>query len=104
MKVVIRKKVHQSIASFYAAALQLHDALDEQVVMNKKRRLYAALIDLGNYADIYPKARLKEEWIRNGYREFICEDFHFAYLIQTTQSGEQIVTIEDAVHSLLYHN
>ncbi len=103
MKVFIDKTVHASIEEFYDATLFLHCVLDEQTVINKINRLYDSMEALGNYARIYPLARLKQEWIEKGYREFICEDFHFAYQIYTLPDGEEIVRIHDACHSLIYY-
>lgn len=102
MKVYIDNHVHQQIELFYENALLLHEALDEITIKKKIDRLYDALESLGTYAQIYPLARYKEEWIKLGYKEFICEDFHFAYQIYTLEDGTEIVRIHDAVHSLLY--
>lgn len=102
MKVIVSKKVYDNIAAFYGAALLLHETLDEITVNNKIDRLEAALKSLGNYPYLYPYARLKKEWIDLNYREFICEDFHFAYQIAKNDKSEICVFIEDAVHSLLY--
>lgn len=102
MKVYVDKRVHRQIESFYENALLLHEALDEITIKRKVDRLYDALEGLGTYAQIYPLARYKKEWIILGYREFICEDFHFAYQIYTIEDGTEIVRIHDAVHSLLY--
>lgn len=102
MKVYVDKRVHRQIESFYENALLLHEALDEITIKRKIDRLYDALEGLGTYAQIYPLARYKKEWIILGYREFICEDFHFAYQIYTIEDGTEIVRIHDAVHSLLY--
>jgi len=102
MKVYIDKRVHYQIESFYENALLLHEALDEITIKKKIDRLYDALGSLGIYTQIYPLARYKKEWIKLGYREFICEDFHFAYQIYTLEDGLGIVRIHDAVHSLLY--
>ena len=105
MIVRIDSSVHVQIAEFYAISLALHPTLDEKVVENKKMRLYAALRSLESYATIYPRARYKQAWIDAGYREFIAEDFHFAYKIYTIkETGEQVAYIVDACHSLLYHN
>lgn len=103
MRVFIDKNVHLSIEEFYDAALLLHNALDEQTILSKVNRLYEAMEALGSYARIYPLARLKGEWIEKEYREFICEDFHFAYQIYMLPNGEEIVRIHDACHSLIYH-
>lgn len=103
MRVVIDKGVHASIDEFYDTALFLHRALDEETILNKMGRLYDAMEALGKYARIYPLARLKKEWIEKEYREFICEDFHFAYQIYTLPNGEEIVRIHEACHSFIYH-
>lgn len=103
MKVYIDKRVHDEIMEFYAVALSRHITLDEITVMKKVDRLYDALESLGDFAGIYPMARLKSEWVVKGYREFLCEDFHFAFQIYTLDDGESIVRVHDAVHSLLYH-
>ena len=103
MKVYIDKAVHEEIMSFYRAALAHHITLDEITVLKKIDRLYDALESLGDYAEIYPYARLKPDWISKGYHEFICEDFHFAYQIYQLGGGEMIVRVHDAVHSLLYY-
>lgn len=103
MRVYIDKTVHEEIMSFYRAALAHHVTLDEITVMKKIDRLYDALESLGDYAGIYPHARLKPDWISKGYQEFICEDFHFAYQVCQLEDGERIVRVHDAVHSLLYY-
>jgi hypothetical protein len=104
MQVLISKIVHLAIEDFYDIALKRHPALDEETVMKKVERLYSAMESLGKYAHIYPLARYKREWVKKGYKEFICEDFHFAYRIVENESGEEFALIEDACHSLLYHN
>jgi len=48
-------------------------------------------------------ARVKAEWVKEGYREMICEDFHFAFDLVDLDNGETIVYVFDAVHSLLNH-
>ena len=103
MKVYIDNAVHEEARSFYQAALAHHITLDEETVLKKIDRLYDALESLGNYAGIYPCARLKPDWISKGYHEFICEDFHFAYQVYRLEDGEMIVRVHDAVHSLLYY-
>ena len=102
MRVFIDKEVHRQIESFYEAAMAHHITLDEATVIKKIDRLYDALESLGTYAEIYPIARLKSDWISKGYQEFICEDFHFAFKVEQMISGERIVIVHDAVHSLLY--
>lgn len=102
MKIFIDKRVHQVIDEFYEYALLKHDALDEVTILKKVQRLYDALDALKLYARIYPIARLKKEWIEKEYREYICEDFHFAYQIYSIEDGSEIVRIHDACHSFLY--
>lgn len=103
MEVYIDKEVHEELVSFYQAALRHHEALDEATVVNKISRLYNALDSLGDTAEIYPGARLKKDWISKGYREFLCEDFHFAYQIYELDDGERIVRVHEVVHSMSYH-
>ena len=104
MEVYIDKLVHQKIEQFYDIAMELHESLDFVTILKKEQRLYDALASLGRYAKIYSLARYNNEWRRKGYKEFICEDFHFAYQIYTLDDGEEIVRIHDAVHSLLNYN
>lgn len=52
------------------------------------QRLYDAMESLGQYVHIYPLARYKNDWIKKGYQEFICEDFYFAYTIVENEYGE----------------
>lgn len=102
MEVFIEKLVHQQIVEFYEVAMSKHITLDENVVSHKIKRLYDAIELLGRYAEAYSVARLKREWITNGYREYVFEDFHFAYQIYTREDGSRIVRVHDACHSLLY--
>lgn len=104
MKLVVSHKVHQAIDSFYDAAILRHrHTLSYETVEQKKDRLYDGLESLSDYAAIFPKARLKQEWIDAGWHEFICEDFHFAYERTYDSHGGDLIIIHDAVHSLLYH-
>lgn len=104
MKILISPLVHQAIDEFYDYALLNHETLDEITVIKKKDRLYDALESLRNHARIHPKARLKQDWIDNGYYECIVENFHFAYYVAETGVAEDVVVVVDACHSLLYHN
>ncbi len=104
MRLVVSHNVHQAIDSFYDAAILRHwHSLSYETVEQKKNRLYDGLASLEDYAFIFPKARLKKEWMDAGWQEFICEDFHFAYECTQDCHGEDLVIIHDAVHSLLYH-
>lgn len=104
MKILISPLVHEVIDEFYEYALRKHEALDEVTITKKKDRLYDVMESLGSYARIHPKARLRQDWIDNGYYECIAEDFHFAYYVAEDEIGEDVVVIVDACHSLLYHN
>lgn len=104
MKVLIDKNVHAVIEQFYDYALLKHEALDEIIVLKKVQRLYESLEGLGKCAQIYPFARLKKEWVEKKYREFICDDFHFAYQICICDDGTEVVRVYDACHSFLYTN
>lgn len=88
---------------FYAVSMQLHPTLDWETVIAKEARLYAAMKQLETLYSVFPKARLRSGWIELGYREMIVEDFHIAYKVKRTESGEDVVAVYDAVHSLLYH-
>ena len=101
MRVVIDNKAHYAIEEFYSMSMALHPSLSYEAVEAKKCRLYAAIHNLSIYATIYPLARIRQEWRKEGYREMICEDFHFAFDIVDLDTGETIVYIFDAVHSLL---
>lgn len=103
MRIIIDNEVHLVIENFYRAAMSRHITLGYQTVEDKKNRLYDAIEDLRYNHRIYPKARLKQDWIDAGWQEFICEDFHFAFEMGYDRYGEEVVYVHDAVHSLLYH-
>ena len=44
------------------------------------------------------------DWKRKGYLDFMYEDFHFAFRVAVLSSGEMVVSVEDARHSLLFHD
>jgi truncated hemoglobin YjbI len=102
MIVIIEERVHQVIDEFYDYALAHHEALDYETILKKVNRLYAALESLAVKGLIYPKARLKEEWTKQGYKEFIYEDFHFAFQIYEIENQIKVVRVHDACHSLTY--
>lgn len=104
MRVLIKEKVYQSVAAFYEAALERHPALDEQTVRNKEERLYHALLSLGETYFLYHSPRYIDEWRKAGYLDFIYEDFHFAFQVSVLPSGEMVVAVEDARHSLHFHD
>lgn len=101
MRVQIDHAVHLQIDEFYMMSMQLHPTLDEATVEAKKNRLYEAVRAVGMHPTIYPMARVRKDWVEQGYREMICEDFHFAFDLVDLEDGETIVYIFDAIHSLL---
>ena len=104
MRIIIEKRVDQAIDAFYDASILKHwHTLSYETVERKKNRLYDGLESLADYATIFSKARLKQEWVDNDWQEFICEDFHFAYEITVDAHGEKVIVVHDAVHSFLYY-
>ena len=103
MNAVVDSVVWEKIDAFYDAALARHVTLGEETVIKKKNRLVSSLDDLGKCPALYAKTRQKDEWLSAGWREYICEDFHFAYEICEDDNGDDYVWIRDAVHSLLYY-
>ena len=104
MRIIIEPWVHQAIDNFYDAAILRHwHTLSYETVENKKQRLYAGIRSLSEYYTIFGNARMKQEWIKEGWQEFICEDFHFAYEVVLDKDGGKMIIVKDAVHSLLYH-
>ena len=103
MRLVVSHKVHQAIDNFYDAAILRHwHTLSYETVENKKQRLYAGLQSLSEYYRIFGTARMKKEWVKEQWQEFICEDFHFAYEVMLDKDGQIMIIVKDAVHSLLY--
>ena len=78
-----------------------HPLLSEQTVLAKKNRLISSLQIL-SITQGFKKAQYNRQWIANGWRELIVEDFHFAFEVAKTSEGEHVVIVRDAVHSLLY--
>ena len=104
MRIIIEERVDQAIDAFYDASILRHwHTLSYETVERKKNRLYDGLESLADYATIFPKARLKQEWIDNDWQEFICEDFHFAYEICRDEVEGDFVWVHDAVHCVLYY-
>lgn len=103
MKVVIDDVVHTKIEEFYTIAMALHPTLDVRTVDAKKTRLYVAVRRIGIFPEHFPVARVKKDWIKKGYKEMICEDFHFAFDYVLSDKGEIIVYVFDVVHSKLNH-
>ena len=73
MRIIIEECVDQAIDTFYDASILKHwHTLSYETVERKKNRLYDGLESLADYATIFSKARLKQEWIDNEWQEFIC--------------------------------
>ena len=104
MRVIIREAVYQSVEDFYVAAMEKHPTLDIQTVLNKEERLYSALEALGETYYLYNEPRYVIDWKLKGYLDFMYEDFHFAYHLAVLPTGEMVVAVEDARHSLLFHD
>lgn len=104
MRVLVRDKVYDEVERFYVAAMENHPTLDLQTVLNKEERLFRALQRLGETYFLYGEPRYIQEWKDAGYSDFIVEDFHFAFHVSVLPSGELIVAVEDARHSLMFHD
>ncbi len=104
MRVIIRDTVYQAVDEFYEAAMNNHPTLDMQTVLNKEDRMYRALQTLGHTYYLHNEARYVLDWKRRGYRDFIYEDFHFGFRVVSLPSGELVVSVEDARHSLTFHD
>lgn len=104
MRLVVSKKVAEKVAAFYDYAIEHHPSLDRNTVIRKEKRMMESLQFLTIFPEAYGFARFNQEWVKAGYREFVCEDFHFAYTIRSLKSGERVVLVMDATHSLLYHD
>lgn len=103
MKLIVSPKVRHEILAFYAEALKRYPTLDESVIRKKVDRLFDSLGALTQYPGAYASARVRPDWKSAGYREYLCEDFHFAYEICLDIDGEECILVVDAVHSLLNH-
>lgn len=104
MRVYIESRVYEVMRDFYDISIDLHPSLDYETVIRKIIRLEQAMYDFAKHARIFHKEPYRRDWKEKGYFEFEHEDFHFAYRVYQTESGEQIVRYHDAVHSLLNHN
>ena len=104
MRVIVHEAVYQAVDEFYAAAIKKHPTLDMATVLKKEDRMYKALQSLGNTYYLYRESRHIVEWKRKGYLDFIYEEFHFAFHVVVLPSGEMVVAVEDARHSLLFHD
>ena len=104
MRVIVHERVYMAVDEFYAAAIAKHPALDLETVLKKEERMYNALGSLGKTYYLYQESRYILDWKRKKYLDFIYEDFHFAFHVVALHSGELVVSVEDARHSLLFHD
>lgn len=104
MRVIVKDTVYQAVEEFYEAAMENHPSLDIRTVLKKEERMYRALQSLGRTYYLYQAPHFIQEWKDKGYSDFIYEDFHFAFLVSVIPSGELVVSVEDARHSLLFHD
>lgn len=104
MKVYIDHRVYEVMQNFYDISIDLHPSLDYETISRKIVRLEQAMYDFAKHALIFHKDPYRRDWKENGYYEFEHEDFHFAYRVYISESGELVVRYHDAVHSLLNHN
>lgn len=104
MRVIVHERVYEAVDAFYAASIAKHPSLDLQTVLNKEDRLYNALQTLGKSYYLYGEPRYILDWKQKGYSDFIFEDFHFAFHVVVLPTGELVVSVEDARHSLLFHD
>ncbi|MCQ2310867.1 MAG: hypothetical protein MJZ64_03855 [Paludibacteraceae bacterium] len=104
MKILVEPLAEQSLLDFYAQSMRLHPTLSEETVHTKIDRLAIAVKEFARYAHITHKEPFRLDWKELEYCEFIYEDIHIAYKIERLVSGEEIMHIYDAVHSLLNHN
>jgi len=104
MRVIVDTKVRQTLYDFYAEAILLHPTLDETTVHAKVDRLMNLMEKLGEFPDKYPLAKYNRQWVQKRYRDFVSEDVHFAYKVIKLETGEKVVYVTDACHSLLYHD
>lgn len=101
MRVVVSPIVRAKIKNFYQAAMTNHPLLSEETVMKKMNRMFVCL-EILSITQGFKKAQYNRQWIANGWRELIVEDFHFAFEVVKTSGGEPMVIVRDVVHSLLY--
>jgi len=103
MRLVVDDAVQDKLDEFYRVAVIRHETLDERTAMAKKQRMIQSLGTL-EYCQGFRKARLKRDWIRQGWHEYICEGFIFAYEVAAdTETGERFVWVRDVEYGSLYY-
>ena len=104
MKVRVDNRVYEVMEDFYDKSMDAHPTLDYETVIRKTLRLEQAMCDFAEQAEIFHRTPYRKDWQEKGYREFVHEDFHFAYKVYQTSDGEKVVQFHDACHSLLNYN
>ena len=103
MRVLIDELVFKKINDFYYAALLNHPSLTKETVDRKIWRMEQRLRTLERMQG-FRKAWLKPEWVEQGWHEFLCEGFVFAYEVCIDETtDEQFVWVRDVIYSSLYH-
>lgn len=103
MRVFIDNLVFEKVNDFYYAAMQNHITLTKETVDRKILRMERGLQTLCQMQG-FRMAWLKQDWIVQGWHEFICEGFVFAYEVCVDEiTGENFVWVRDVVHGSLYH-
>lgn len=103
MKVLVDELVYKKIHDFYCAALLNHPSLTKETVDRKIWRMEKGLQILSQMQG-FRTAWLNQDWIKQGWHEFLCEGFVFAYEVCIDgATNEQFVWIRDVVHGSLYH-
>ena len=104
MRVIVRDKVYEALDEFYAVSMKRHPTLDLQTVLNKENRLFEALQSLGENYFLCREPRYILDWRRKGYKDFMYENFHFAFHVAVLPTGEMVVAVEDVRHDLMFHD
>jgi hypothetical protein len=83
--------VFEKVNDFYYAAMQNHITLTKETVNRKIWRMERGLQTLSQMQG-FRMAWLKQDWIAQGWHEFICEEFVFAYEVCFDEAtGEHFV-------------
>ena len=104
MKVVIEPRVYDVMYDFYALSCRIHLSLKLSTCLAKIERLERAMKMFADYAEVMHKQPYRNDWKELGYKEFVTEDFHFAYKLYVLPSGEKVLCFHDAIHSKLNYN
>lgn len=104
MRIKIEDKVFDALDEFYGASMLMHPLLSMETVLAKEKRMIANLRQLEFCAETMLPTRFREDWKQKGYMDFMTEEFHFGFRIETLPSGERVVVIYDACPDLLFHD